>query len=377
MNQNKKVLIIGDGSSVFVLNHVKQFKAYNNDYRFDIFLTNDHLDHAYRKYFDEVHYSYRNFFLTRIPMVKGAVIRLMIIMSLLAFRKKYDIVHIQFLNDNIIYFNIFHRIAKKVIIFIWGSDYYRSTGLNKWLKKRILKRADIITFGNDQTRLDFISEIPTNAEIRMVRFGLVMLDYIRELSSTRETSRKVFDFPADKINITIGYNLNPHQQHEKILHALSELREKDYYNNLFLVVPVTYPADKHGYKTKLIHALESTGIPYQLMESFLTEKENAHLRNCSDIMIQLQTSDQLSGTMQEYFSTGTIVVTGSWLPYKIFEDRGVWFVKIDSFAELSRKLDEVITDLDHYRQQTIQNAKIIMEMSSWESNIQPWIDLYK
>jgi glycosyltransferase involved in cell wall biosynthesis len=374
---HKKVLIIGDGSSVFVLNHVKHFTAYNKDYCFDIFLTNDHLDRDYSVYFNEVHYSYKHSFLTRIPVIKGAVIRLLIILSLLRFKKKYDIVHIQFLNDNIIYFNVFHRIAKKVIIFIWGSDYYRSAGLNKWLKKRILRTADIITFGNDQTKNDFLREIPTNAEIRMVRFGLVMLDRIKALSASREMSRAVFDFPVNKIILTIGYNLNPHQQHEKILNALSELREKIYYKNLFLVIPITYPPDKNGYKAKLVQALQSTGLAYRLIESFLPEMENAHLRNCSDIMIQLQTSDQLSGTMQEYFSTGNIVITGSWLPYKIFEDRGVWFIKIDSFSELPQKIDDIVTNLDANRKQTDGNRAIIMEMGSWEKNIQAWIDLYK
>jgi glycosyltransferase involved in cell wall biosynthesis len=373
----KKVLIIGDGSSVFVLNHVKHFTAYTKDYCFDIFLTNDHLDRDYSVYFNEVHYSYKHSFLTRIPVIKGAVIRLLIILSLLRFKKKYDIVHIQFLNDNIIYFNVFHRIAKKVIIFIWGSDYYRSAGLNKWLKKRILRTADIITFGNDQTKNDFLREIPTNAEIRMVRFGLVMLDRIKALSASREMSRAVFDFPVNKIILTIGYNLNPHQQHEKILNALSELREKIYYKNLFLVIPITYPPDKNGYKAKLVQALQSTGLAYRLIDSFLPEMENAHLRNCSDIMIQLQTSDQLSGTMQEYFSTGNIVITGSWLPYKIFEDRGVWFIKIDSFSELPQKIDDIVTNLDANRKRTYGNRAIIMEMGSWEKNIQAWIDLYK
>lgn len=373
----KKVLIIGDGSSVFVLNHVKHFTEYNRDYCFDIFLINDHLDNDYRAYFNEIHYSYKHSFLTGIPVVKGAVIRIMIILSLLRFNRKYDIVHIQFLNDNIIYFNVFHRIAEKVIIFLWGSDYYRSAGLNKWLKKRILKNADIITFGNEQTKKDFLREIPTKAEIRMVRFGLVMLDRIKELSATREMSRAVFDFPADKIILTIGYNLSPHQQHEKILHALSELKEKEYYKDLFLIVPITYPADKNGYKATLIQALQSTGLAYRLIESFLPEIENAHLRNCSDIMIQLQTTDQLSGTMQEYFGTGNVVITGSWLPYRIFEEKGVFFVKIDSFSELAEKLDDMVRNMDEYRKRTIGNSAIIMEMGSWGKNIQAWIDLYK
>jgi hypothetical protein len=372
----KRVLIIGDGNSVFVLNHVKNIVLSDNSITFDIFLTNSFLRDEYREYFNNIYYSHKKSFFTQIPVFKGAIIRLLIIVSLLRFRKKYEITHIQFLNDNIIYFNIFRNFSSKVVLSIWGSDFYRSKGINLWLKKLILKDADIITFANEQTRDDFVKAIPTNAELKICRFGLLPLDYLENLNSTKQQSRHSLDLPENKIIITIGYNLNPNQQHLKIIEEIKKLRNKDYYDDLFLLVPLTYPADKHNYRSELLNTLESTGLAFKTFENYLPEIENAHLRNCSDIMLQLQTNDQLSGAMQEYLCTENLVISGSWLPYKILLDKGINMIMINSLSELSGVLDKTISNIDSLKTSVVKNRNVIMELSSWKKNIKNWIDIY-
>lgn len=373
----KRVLIIGDGNSVFVLNHAKNIVLSDKSFSFDILLTNSFLRDDYRIYFNNIYYSHKKSILTQIPAIKGAIIRLLIIISLLRFRRKYDIVHIQFLNDNIIYFNIFRKFAPKLIFSVWGSDFYRAKGINLLLKKRILKDADIITFANEQTRDDFVKEIQTNAVLKICRFGLLPLDYLENLNSTKQQSKHFLNLPENKTIITIGYNLNPNQQHLKIIEEIKKLRNKDYYDDLFFLLPVTYPADKHNYRSELLNTLESAGLAFKTIENYLPEIENAHLRNCSDIMIQLQTSDQLSGAMQEYLCTENLVITGSWLPYKILLEKGANIIMINSISELSSVLDKTIGNLETLKKSVYKNREIIMELSSWKKNIQAWINLYQ
>jgi glycosyltransferase involved in cell wall biosynthesis len=263
-----------------------------------------------------------------------------------------------------------------VIFSVWGSDFYRAKSINLWLKKRILKDADIITFANEQTRDDFVKVIPTNAVFKICRFGLLPLDYLENLNSTKQQSRYFLNLPENKIIITIGYNLNPNQQHLKIIKEIKKLRNKDYYNDLFLLVPLTYPADKHNYTPELVKKLESAGLQFHTIGNYLSEIENAHLRNCSDIMIQLQTSDQLSGAMQEYLCTENLVITGSWLPYKILLEKGVNMILINSISELSIILDKTISNFESLKKSAYKNIEIIMELSSWKKNTQAWIDLY-
>ena len=372
----KKILIIGDGSSAFVLNHVKNVKDAANYYSFDILLTNSYLKQDYRPYFDNVFSTFRKNLLTEIPFVNGFFIRISIILSLLLFKKKYDYVHIQFLNDNIIYTNRFHKIGKRVIISIWGSDFYRSRGINLYFKKRILKIADIISFSNDKTMEDFSKVIPTRAVMKICRFGLIPLEYLQDLNSTKNESRNILNIPLGKTIVTLGYNLNPNQQHIKILEEIKKLKDTNYYPDIFLVVPLTYPTDKNNYKSELINALNSTGLQYKTIEHFLPEIENAHLRNCSDIMIQLQTTDQLSGTMQEYLYTDNLVITGSWLPYKTLINKGINMISINSISELSSVLDKTIINLPSLQRSVLKNKSIILKLSSWHKNLPSWIELY-
>ncbi|MGE5355205.1 MAG: glycosyltransferase [Deltaproteobacteria bacterium] len=372
----KRVLIIGDGSSVFVLNHAKNIITHANDIVLDILLTNSFLKPDYSAYFSEVHFSYKNSFLTKIPLLKGPIIRIIICLYLLRFKKKYDILHVQFLNDNIIYFNIFSRIAPKIIFSIWGSDFYRAKGVNLFFKKRVLKNADIVTFANEQTKDDFSKKISSKAEYKICRFGLLPLDYLQNINSTKLESRNYLGLPKNKIIITIGYNLNPNQQHLMILQEIIKLKNSDYFKDIFLILPITYPNDKSRYKTTLIKFLELSELPYKIYETFLPETDNAHLRNCSDIMIQLQTSDQLSGAMQEYLYSENIVITGSWLPYKVLFDKGIKMISVNSISELSGVLNKTIENLDVIRNSVSENKNIILEFSSWDKNIRSWIEIY-
>lgn len=372
----KKILIIGDGSSVFVLNHAKNIAKYSNSFELDILLTNSYVKEEYKSYFKNFYYTYTNSFLTRIPKFKGALIRLMIIISLLRFKKKYDIVHIQFINDNIIYFNIFRKFANKVIISVWGSDFYKAKGFNLWLKKRILKNADIITFANQQTKNDFLKEISTKAEYKICRFGLLPLEYIENIKSSKAESKKFLNIPDDKIVITIGYNLNKNQQHIKIIDEIEKLKSYSYFDNLFFILPLTYPEDKYNYKSEIINQLNLSGINYKLIENFLPEIDNAHLRNASDIMIQLQISDQLSGAMQEYLFTDNLVITGSWLPYKVLIDNDINMILLNTISELNLVLDKSILNLESLKKSLSRNREIILKLSSWRENAKCWIDLY-
>lgn len=372
----KKILIIGDGSSVFVLNHAKNIVKYSDKFDLDILLTNSYLKEEYKGYFKNFYYTYSNSFLTRIPKIKGAIIRLMIIFALLRFKKKYDIVHIQFINDNIIYFNIFRKFASKVIFSVWGSDFYKAKGINLWLKKRILKNADIITFANYQTKDDFLKKISTYSQYKICRFGLLPLEYIETLNPSKVESKKFLNIPIDKTVITIGYNLNKNQQHIKIIEEIEKLKSNSYFNDLFFILPLTYPIDKNNYKSEIENLLNKSGINYRLIEDFLPEIDNAHLRNASDIMIQLQISDQLSGAMQEYLCTENLVITGSWLPYKVLIDNEINMIMLNSISELSSVLDRSISNLQNLKHSLSKNRKIIMKLSSWKENIKYWIELY-
>ncbi len=103
--------------------------------------------------------------------------------------------------------------------------------------------------------------------------------------------------------------------------------------------------------------------------------DNANIKLCSDVMINILQTDSFSGSMQEFLYANNIVITGSWLPYKLFDELGVYYHKIDSAEMLAGKLTEVLSNLN--KEKTMQNVQIINSLSSWGNNIQNWIKAYE
>jgi len=94
-------------------------------------------------------------------------------------------------------------------------------------------------------------------------------------------------------------------------------------------------------------------------------------------MVYLPTSDQLSGSMQECLYAGNIVITGDWLPYRILEEQGIFMLKISSVDEVGEKLIYSLNHLKKLKESCKGNSQIIWNMSSWDKNINDWIQMYQ
>ena len=103
--------------------------------------------------------------------------------------------------------------------------------------------------------------------------------------------------------------------------------------------------------------------------------ELATYRCCTDILIQLQTTDQFSGAMQEVMASGGNVITGAWLPYEILKEKKVHFWTISEFAELTDALKGV-TFNPITKEQALHNTDVINSLSNWNMVIANWVDLY-
>ncbi len=130
------------------------------------------------------------------------------------------------------------------------------------------------------------------------------------------------------------------------------------------------------YSESIIEVFQGSGIEHKILSTYLTDNEVAHLRNASDIMIQLQPTDQLSGAMQEHMFAENVVITGSWLPYQVLEDEGVYFRKVDTIPQINNDLLYCLKHLEEEQQKAKGNKEIIYSLSSWPVNIEKWNNLY-
>ncbi len=360
-NSMKKCLILCHFFSVYTKHFIEKLRGSEN-IQFDILTTDERYEFDMEEDAIKTVYIYKTIEELQTKM---------------NFIGSYDIIHIHFLSPfyGIVSKQIRQK-ANKVIVSIWGSDYYRTSEQDKVEQLSILEIADNINFGNEDTFLDFDNcyNKKFNKKLSICRFGLIQLEVIKSLEGKNKIElKREMSCSPDDIIITCGTNASLAQNHLAMIESILSIRTKLPANLLF-IFPMTY-GDANlilQIKDKLMHS----GLRYKIYEEFLSEQENAKLRLISDVLIQAQTTDQLSGSMQEYLFAGNIIITGAWLPYKIFTDNGVCFLKVDTLEAIGEKLQFAIENMNALKTNCIDNKKLIWNMTSWENAICNWINVY-
>lgn len=285
----------------------------------------------------------------------------------------FDIVNIHI--SRWFYLMILPWITKqKLVITFYGSDFYRTSDLVKKIQTILYKKADAITFTNPLTKDSFLEYYKDFEDKSYVcRFGLKTLDFIdKNRNIDKKTLRESLGYNTEKIVVTCGYNSTKEQQHGKIIESIAKL-PKDLLEQIQFIFPMTYGSSVNKEKVKNI--LKQTNLDYIVLEDFLYGDENANIKLASDIMINVLETDSFSGSMQEFLYANNIIITGSWLPYEVFDNAGIQYIKIDDIDELSLKLEKVIK-LDIKTFEVSKNKNIISELSLWDNTIGSWINVY-
>ncbi|MEX0939735.1 MAG: hypothetical protein WD607_03665 [Candidatus Paceibacterota bacterium] len=375
----KRILIVGNANHSLITNYVKWLKKTRRDLEIDI-LTDRLIKNSARVYYNNVYYI--NFYnllysiIQRIPGIR-ALYASYLYSNIIKEVSKYEFVHIHFLSMHFSYFIFLVKkyTNTKVITTIWGSDFSHHYYKDKKLFKTACSLSDKITFANKKKREKFIEKFQWKKDnLLLCRFGLAPLEILKEINITKEEAKKKLGWDHNKIAVTIGYNLNPLQQHLKILQELNSLKE--YHKDIELILPLTYGGNK-AYKRKLLKTLNKLPFNYRIYDEYLSDYTVSLIRKASQIMIQLQKTDQFSGSMQEHLYTRNVVITGSWLPYQTMKDYGINFLEVERIDQLSGTLIQVLKNYNNYHKDTSANPAAVLELSLWEKNISNWAQLYE
>ncbi|ALO14234.1 4-alpha-L-fucosyltransferase [Salinivirga cyanobacteriivorans] len=295
-------------------------------------------------------------------------------------KHKFDVVHIFFLHIFYVFiFRSIRRNTKSIVITIFGSDFYRNNSWAKKVKGTLLRRADKITTTNPQTAEDLFRYYNSlnPAKQHIIRFGnsnLSIIDRYKNLKD-RERLAHTLKLPMDKKIIVVGYSANYVHQHIKILEQINKIDEK-LKDEVCLVFPLTYGNHKASIANEIENYLRNSTFSYRLIDDFLSVEELAGLRVVTDVFISLPLSDQLSRTLKESIYAGNIVITGSWLPYRILNDAGVDYFKIDNLSKLPLLLSDLLNENSNYQIDREKNKRIIAQDSQWSKKIIDWLALY-
>ena len=244
---------------------------------------------------------------------------------------------------------------------VGGSDFYRSGSAEKNAMREIIGMADCITAETEGTVREFSACFAKETQNKMglLPFGVEVLDFIRDREMLSPQSMKTkFGIPADKIVITCGHNAYEAHQHREMIEAL-ELLPENIRKQIICVFPMTYPKRDDDYIDRIRQKLETGGLDHVILTDFMDFQDMAEYALISDMMIHVQTTDQLSSTMLEEMYAGSIVIAGKWLPYQTLHDRGIFFLDVDAVSEITEVVKEVVMNMQEYRKKCAGNKEIV------------------
>ncbi len=375
-----KVLIVGDPNSPFIRHYASALRDHCPEAPL-LHLLPVHPVAA--KYENEAFHRIFNPLFLRIFPDRTRIMYLFRILYLawffLVYRNKFSVLHIHYAIQDLMFLaGLLRRFSPVRIVSVWGSDFLMISG---WKRRRLVKAltgTTGITFANPQVMEKFRA-VSDAGKIRLhiCRYGLNPLEELKRIQhQPDEFSRSQLGLPLSPVIVTVGYNYDPIQQHPEVIRSITATAGLEKYrDNLLFVFPFTYGTDNR-HKEEVKSNLESFRYPCHIVEGYLTTGMLAHLRKSSDIMIQVQVSDQLSGSMQEYLFAGNVVITGDWLPYDTFTEHGIYMQRISNPADTGEALLRCLDHLEEEKAKCSGNPEKIYNMSSWNAVMPSWLNLY-
>ncbi len=378
---DKRILLVGDGNHQFITNYAKWLKKqYGSSFWVDL-LSLTPVRKENTEFYQIIYQVKKDDFLFRIAnKIKGVSLlyRFCLYKKLIAVMHDFDIIHFHFISyDSYFLASQFKKKTKaKIVLSIWGSDMYRLPSAFENCFFKTCRNADHITFTNKKSLEYFCDKYHWRKNnLSVIVFGLAPLEYMEKITLSKVECKEKLRWNKDKFAITIGYNMAVAQQHLSILAQFENKKLTVFHNKIQLIVPITYGGDKN-YKREILTKLNQLPFEYKVYDEFLNDETVAHIRQASDVMLQLQITDQFSGSMQEHLFSRNVVITGSWLPYDTLKEKGAYFIEIDKVEDVNDVLPDVINNFNKYEQKTTNNPRVISELSSWGKNIKQWIEMY-
>lgn len=214
-----------------------------------------------------------------------------------------------------------------------------------------------------------------NEKCRIVYFGnsdLPVIDSLKD-SEVKVVKQKLYGITEGNIIVVCGYNGTPSQNHTKMIEALSALNEGEK-KDIHVVLPMTYGATKE-YISDVRSQIERLSVSYTILDTFLETKEVAAIRKTADIVINVQNTDAIAGSLQDHLYCDNVCIFGEWLNYSPYTNNGIYYIKT-SMAGIADHLKDVLHNYEKYQGLTSGNHEKIKSLFSWEATIKKQVAVY-
>lgn len=369
------ILIIGDGNHVLIKNWVKNIKASSN-FTIDIFSIHE-INKISKTGYNNIFYARSFNSLYDHKFLRKFVYLFEIISRFKRIHSHYDIIHIHLAKTQYNFILPFIKLkSKKLIVSIWGSEFYRASKWKKLLLSPIYSMADSIHCTNENLKISLVKEnkIP-EGKITVIPMFLEILKKLEPLLSDNMNFKDELGWNKNKVQITLGYNYNSGQQHKEIIGILNSSFLSDYSEKIEFVLPLTY-GNSMTYREEILNIASILPCKTFTFTTFLSESDVAKIRIANEIFLNLQITDQYSGSFVESLYAGNIVITGSWLPYQNLKNAGVFFIEINKIDDLPNCLKNILNDFEFFKEKSKKNTEILKKMFDSKYILKQWLDYY-
>lgn len=223
---------------------------------------------------------------------------------------------------------IIRMFCRRRVLTIWCSEFLRADEKIQNRLFRLYRSMDTVSVTNSSLVPRFSGK---NVNIQSLSFGLSILKVIDSLRSDVVKLKQQLGLDPDKYTIVISTNASAGQQHLKIIEQIRRI-DDCLAGNYQLVFPMTYGADE--VRESVMAAVADLKTSTHIFGEVMSETHLAGLRLATDMLIQVQITDQMSGAMLETLYAGGYVITGAWLPYESLETMGIDWTRISAIEEL-------------------------------------------
>ena len=261
-------------------------------------------------------------------------------------------------------------------ITLWGSDLMRADNERRELLKYGFDRAYRIKLSENLHDV-LVESYGTiyDDKCRIVYFGnsgIYNIDNLSDEDAVAIKNELYGDIKGKRI-VVLGYNGIPSQNHDVMINAINKLSlpEKD---SIHVVLPMTYGATQ-DYINEIEKLIEAIQLSYTILDKFLQSVQVAAIRKTADIVVNVQDTDAIAGSLQDHLYCGGVCIFGEWLNYSPYTKNGIYYIK-SSKEGLVENLKDVLHNFDDYHQLCNGNHDKIKSLFSWDATIKKQIAAY-
>lgn len=291
-------------------------------------------------------------------------------------------VHIHYLNkQNLLWMDVLPKTCK-VILSFWGSDLMTTPGgiTEYQIQYTALRKAHVITTQTLDLRTILLSKYGQELlpKVHCMTFDPLsaktgLIKDVSSIKSRRELKMK-YNIVQEKICIQVGYSAALGQNHLSIIKQIEALPQSQK-DCLAIFIPLTYNASG-DYVPGLLKELQKVSFQTIPILEYVTDREMQSIISCCEIFISMRENDALNGAMIESLYAGNVVITGSWLPYGIYQRNTIYFQQIDQISDLKNKLSEVIENMNTIKEQVKGNKAKLESLFNPNEIAKRWANIY-